>query len=61
MAEKKKQKHDCPKIDSSIWNVKVTGPAYRDGMSAAEARSAWFAHLRTLRTAVAPMPRKTSN
>ena len=60
MSKKEKSgKHDCPKIDKDLWNVKVTGPAYSNAMTAEQARSAWFAFLRLQEKAVKKMPRKT--
>jgi hypothetical protein len=55
----KSGKHDCPKIDKELWNLKVTGPAYTPGMSTEKARAAWQAYLRLVARAAKPMPRKT--
>lgn len=59
MPDKKKQKHECPKIDKDFWNVLITGPAYSNAMTTEQARAAWFTFLRVQAKAVHPMPRKT--
>jgi len=58
MAANQREKHKCPPIDAA-FSVKITGPAYREGMSTAEARAAWNSWLRVLRASVRPMARKT--
>lgn len=55
----KSNKHNCPHIASG-WDSKISGPAYREGMTAEQARSAWFNHVRRLNAEVTKMPRRTS-
>lgn len=59
MAANKKSKHKCPPIADG-WDDRISGPAYREGMTPEQARSAWFNYLRRMNAQVAKMPRKTS-
>lgn len=55
----KSGKHDTPRIDKDLWNLKITGPAYTKYMTTHQAQQAWFAYLRLISKAARPMPRKT--
>jgi hypothetical protein len=56
VAGNEKKKAKCPPIPAG-FEAKFTGPAYYDGMTPGEARSAWYAFVR-LHRRVTPMPRQ---
>lgn len=55
MADKKKQKHQCPKLPEGL--AKVTPEAW-NGEDAEKAKAMWFAWLRIV-AKQRPQPRKT--